>query len=612
LDDIRGRSQLLRWVTWYWFFVATVTLIIGVRYPLVFGIPESAGAKLFMLTLSVGHWYSLFFLATVLLFYPLVLLLPLRRLIVAVSIILAVVVLSLVITDSFVFSLFRFHLNGTVFSLLLGDAADEVFVFDYGVYLTAAALLLSTIVVAYLAASLAWRMVCRVSRHPRGIVLGLSLLAVFMAENLWFAWADAMEDLEITSQAHLYPLYQPTRAQDFFVSQNMVNPERERKRVKLKTGTVAYPKQPLTCKPQVRKPDIYLIVLESWRYGETAEKVVPNIHRFSEQALQFTHHYSGGNNTRTGIFSIFYGLPATYWESFLDERIGAVFVDQLVSQQYDLAIYASAKLTSPEFDRTIFANVSKLRTQTMADGVYERDVRATDDFVQHVQETDSARPMFGFLFYDAPHSFKYDLEFDNSFEPAAPEVDYFELDNDTDPLPYLNLYRRSLRSVDKQLGRALAAIRKSGRWDHAIIIVTGDHSQEFNDNGLGFWGHNGNFTDAQIRVPLLIKWPGRERRLYDYTTTHYDLVPTLLQEALGCDNPPKDYSVGNSLFSAEERYGFVEGGFGDYAVRLRDRIYWIDKFGGTHVLSATNHELTEEPKAEVLVGAMEQISRFYK
>lgn len=607
----RPRRELLGWVTWYWFFIATAVLFIGLRYPLTSGFPEGAAPVLFTLGLSLGHWYSLAFLISVLLFYPLVILLPLRRLITVLAMLLGAAAMLTVVIDTFVFAIYRFHINGIVISLLFGDAGSEIFVFGIDVYLTALAIVAAVLFSAYFLGCLAWRMSQREGARRLGPLLGLGLFAVFLGQNFFFAWADAAGDVRITSQARLYPLYMPVRAQDFFYDNGLVDPAKVKKRVGIKAGAVDYPREPLQCSAVEPRPDIFFIVVDSWRYDEVSEAVTPNISAFADEATVYQRHYSGGNNTRTGLFSLFYGLPATYWETFLDERAGSAFVGQLLENDYELAIYASAKLTGPEFDRTIFADVVDLRKQTEADGVYARDVKSTDEFMQHLEGSD-ASPLFGFLFYDAPHTYVYDEQFADWFQPAAESMNYFNLGKETDPTPYRNLYRRAVRSADKQVGRALDAIRKSGRWDDAIIVVTADHGQEFNDNGMGYWGHNGNFTDAQIRVPLMIKWPGHEPEQVDYTTTHYDITTTLMQRVFGCATSEKDYSLGTSLFSDESRYGFVVGGFGDFGVRMQQRIYWVDKFGSVHTLDDANRALSAEPDGRAMVRAMEETTRFYK
>ena len=82
-----------------------------------------------------------------------------------------------------------------------------------------------------------------------------------------------------------------------------------------------------------------------------------------------------------------------------------------------------------------------------------------------------------------------------------------------------------------------------------MIILTGDHGQEFNDNGLNFWEHATNFTKYQVQTPLVIYWPKTKRRQINYVTNHFGIVPLLLTKILGVQNPTSDYSAGTSLFS---------------------------------------------------------------
>lgn len=609
--ELNRRLLLLRWAGWFWFFTATLALLIGLKYSLVAGLPADLDSGLFFGVQTLGHWYSLAWLVTLLIFYPLILLVPSARLVGYLGLLLAMVLLLLLVVDVMAFSLFRFHLNGLVFSLVFGGAGGEIFVFDASVYLTALLIALVVASAVRVSGCIAWRLATR-TRHPwLGAGVGLVLFACFITQSFWFAWADASGDVAITSRARLYPGYLPVRAESYLRDWGLVDGTKRQQRVSLGHGAANYPKAALACKSAGDTPPIFLITIDSWRADALTEKAAPHLSAFAREALHFEHHYSGGNNTRTGIFSLFYGLPATYWETFLDERIGSALVNQLVANKYEMAIYASAKLSSPEFDRTVFAAVDKLRTQTESDTVYARDLRANQEFVAHLQHYDGSKPLFGFLFYDAPHSNAYAEEFKGYFSPAAEGINYWSLGNDTDPEPIRNLYLNAVRSVDELVGESFAAIKAAGLWDDAIIIVTGDHGQELNDNGLGFWGHNGNFTDAQLHVPLLVKWPGHPAGHVSYPTTHYDVSTTLLSEALGCHNPTSDYSLGHSLFADDPRFGFVVGGFGDFGVRLAEQIYWIDKYGGIQVMSADNRLLSQPPEAATVSKAVAQTSEFF-
>ena len=43
-------------------------------------------------------------------------------------------------------------------------------------------------------------------------------------------------------------------------------------------------------------------------------------------------------------------------------------------------------------------------------------------------------------------------------------------------------------------------------------------------------GHNSNFSDAQIGVPLIAHFPKQESKQIKYRTTHYDIIPTLMHD----------------------------------------------------------------------------------
>lgn len=114
-----------------------------------------------------------------------------------------------------------------------------------------------------------------------------------------------------------------------------------------------------------------------------------------------------------------------------------------------------------------------------------------------------------------------------------------ELNNSFDPAPYLARYKNSVRYADNLIQKVLDYLEEKHLLDETIVVISSDHGDEFNDNKLNFWGHGGNFTDAQIKVPLVIHWPGKKPANIEYMTSHLDLVPTLLPEVLGCETPRK-------------------------------------------------------------------------
>jgi membrane-anchored protein YejM (alkaline phosphatase superfamily) len=275
------------------------------------------------------------------------------------------------------------------------------------------------------------------------------------------------------------------------------------------------------------------------------------------------------------VFSLFYSIPGLYWYDVLGSQISPVLVDQLVKCHYQMAIFASASLISPPFDRTIFSEVKDLRLHTPGAAAHDRDIQITKDwlnFTDRYVASSRGQPFFGFMFYDAMHSITHPDNFKGPFQPAWKYPRYEALSSNMDPTPFLNLYRNVTFFVDSLVGVVLTDLRNKRLLDSTIVIITGDHGQEFNENGKGYWGHNGNYSQAQLGVPLVIRWPNMTQGVFSHWTSHYDIVPTLMQQVFHCRNAIKDYSIGKSLFDTTPREWLVVGSKDNFGILEPDRI----------------------------------------
>ena len=163
--------------------------------------------------------------------------------------------------------------------------------------------------------------------------------------------------------------------------------------------------------------------------------------------------------------------------------------------------------------------------------------------------------------------------------------------------------------VDSLVGEALDRLDAAGLRDSSVII-TGDHGQEFNDNGLGFRGHNSNFTQFQTQVPVLLDAPDVPAGRHDYRTSHFDVAPTLMSRYLGCTTPIDQYSVGSDLFKPGGRDVLVISSYQDFAVLEPQRIISVRKTG-VEVLDVSGRPAREQALDTASVtSAIEQNSRF--
>ncbi len=70
-------------------------------------------------------------------------------------------------------------------------------------------------------------------------------------------------------------------------------------------------------------------------------------------------------------------------------------------------------------------------------------------------------------------------------------------------------YDNCISYLDEQLGHLFDELARSGVLDRTLIVVTSDHGEELGDHGL--FDHGQSVYRGEIRVPLLIVPPGRDR-----------------------------------------------------------------------------------------------------
>ncbi|MBU3736433.1 MAG: DUF229 domain-containing protein, partial [Methylobacterium sp.] len=112
--------------------------------------------------------------------------------------------------------------------------------------------------------------------------------------------------------------------------------------------------------------------------------------------------------------------------------------------------------------------------------------------------------------------------------------------------PIKNRYLNSVHHLDSQFARVFDYLQANHLLDSTIVVLTGDHGEEFMENG--YWGHNSTFSDPQTRTPMVLWIPGVEPASHDKMTSHLDILPTLMPR-FGVNNPVSDYSTGIDMLS---------------------------------------------------------------
>lgn len=460
--------------------------------------------------------------------------------------------------DAMIYTMYGFHLNGFVWNLIITPGGIESMGGGPSTYLS-----LVVLVAALFGgeAALWWfagrERAARVTRRiPTGRWAVALLLTLMIGERMAYGISHYTAYRPVLRAAATVPFYMPTTFRSFA---NSLGFEQAR-RMELSAGTegrLNYPLAPLAVAGDAPSPDILWLVAESLRGDMLTPEIMPNVWRFAEErGHRFTDHYSGGNGTRMGIFSMFYGLPGSYWFAFLDERQPPALVTELQRRNYQFGLYTSARFTYPEFDKTVWASIpQEAMTEDSRDDGWQRDRRNVDRLLGFLAETDPERPRFGFMFFEsahAPYTFAPDTVIRENY---LKDFNYATASLEDDIGLIFNRYINAAHHVDQQIGRVLDELARSGRLDNTVVIITGDHGEEFMENGR--WGHNSEFHHEQISTPLVVAGPGIARGVTHAPTSHVDIVPTLMP-LLGVTNPAEDYSDGISLFAPQPgRYRLV-------------------------------------------------------
>lgn len=550
------KKILFNWI--FWFFIGNALLLwgIGLRYlaiilPFHLSVSSLANQFLACLFLFSAFFGQLGLFACVAAIIPilLIILCPKKKLILSASVTIAFLFIYLLSIDTFVFGQYHFHLNGVIWRLLTGGQANEVFDLSWLEWLSIGVLSSCLLVAEIILALVIWKKL----RHKDYILhYPVSMLACLLFSYYMLALLiNSPTALALNQQAYAIPLYYEVLAKLLPDPQALSHLESLYRsdfiEINHANQKLSYPLHPLVYKPYKKPINIVFILIDSWRFDMMNPVNTPNIYRFAQQSWQFQKHFSGGNGTQPGLFSLFYSLPATYWEATINQHKSPVFINKLLDEHYHLGIFTSASLLAPPFNQNIFVQVRNLKTSTLGSTPYDRDKQITKEFKQFIRDTPS--PFFSFVFYDAAHSFCVGDSPITIFQPSIPICDRLTYTRHTDPIPTFNRYKNALVYIDKLVAEDLALLKKRHLLDNTLVLISADHGNEFNDNHQGYWGHASNFTRYQTQIPLIIYWPGQKPLIVKHITSHYDIIPTLLNRIFGLQNPLMDYSIGQSLFN---------------------------------------------------------------
>ncbi len=605
------RRELYRWAGWFCAANAGLYLLVALRYVALWTFPAwsephaVAGIAYVPLAMA-GHSAVLAIALPFLILAPLIALWPSRPVVTAVAVLIATVGLTLLVLDTDLFVERRFHL-----SLVMATLFSRT-TWVFGGILLLVAFAFESVLAGTIRQWLAAR-----RRPAGGRWLALGLVLSWTGSQAMHIWADAVAYSPVTGFTAMMPLYYPIHAKRRLEKLGWLDADAVQQAHLLQqtsagaSGVINYPLHPLQCSAaDTPSPNVVWVLIDALRPDAIDAATMPSLARFASRGQVFANNWSGGNSSRMGLFSMFYGLPGTYWQDFYNNQRPPVLMDEFRRHHYELMTSSAVGYGSPTLiDRTVFAGVTGLNPEHDESGVV-KNRRVTDDWLAWLGKREAAQPhFFAFLYYDPPLLSEPELAASGS--SSLPPDDRYAGRQKARQL--WEQYRRGIHFVDGEIGRVLESLKAAGLDDNTLIIMSSDHGYEFDDLGLGYYGHASNFGQYQLRATLMMHWPGRPAQVYTYRSSHFDLPATLLQGLFGCSNPPSDYSVGTNLFSDKPWQWIIAASYAAHAVVQPDRIMVSEPGGFAEVLGPDYRPPADARLDPALIEeSLRAMRRFYR
>ncbi|HAT1824695.1 DUF3413 domain-containing protein [Legionella pneumophila] len=629
---LKKNDLTLRFVGWFFLINSFIFWLVGLGYlkSILLNASlfknyiadySSLSGKILILVFSVLNYFTYMMFLAFVPAIPIIIMaffLPYKRIIWIISVVAATTSLIFLFVDSQVFSMFKFHLNKTILSFVFNSDWSVIFTFSRYELILSFFMIVFILFLESIVAWLVWKKIVLKERLKIGKTISLFwlggalisyfilLLSIAQNNNLF---AQQIPNLPLYNQLIAYTI--PDKNADDILRRYS---EHYFTQPLFPNYPLHYPLHPMQCKMPEKPYNIILIMVDSLRYDSLSAKYMPNTAQFAKRSWQFSQHMSAGNATQPGLFSLFYSIPSNYSTAVLEQKKSPVLIDLLLQHGYQTKIIWSGSMAPLPLDQTIYKNIANLNTNgAPIDDTGDKDRYSTKEAIQFLTDPKTNNPFFLHIFYNAPHDYCRYQSFPQLYKPAIEECVRIGMTNHVDPVPYYNRYLNAVTFIDQEISKVLGVIEKKGYLKNSIIIITSDHGQEFNDNRQNYWGHTSNFTPIQLHVPMIIHWPGELARRFNYLTSSYDIVPTILQRLFACKNPVSDYSIGYNLLIEGNRASFLlVGSYINMGIFEADRATALETSGRITVTGMKAEPLDDAvPRMDVITKALDLMRKYY-
>lgn len=258
----------------------------------------------------------------------------------------------------------------------------------------------------------------------------------------------------------------------------------------------AIPARPTKDTPQ---PDLYVLVIDTTRADWGGGGVPAALEPLRAQSLVFTRAYSPYPLTERAMTALAQGR---HWR-YVDGRTPTL-LDSLLDAHYDVSIFHGTHRRR-EGLRSLFRRDDD--TASLMRLEFKNKTTHTAPLIDEaIAELDQRPPgpVMRWLHLDDPH-----------FPRTAGERSKSDRER----------YRLSVEYSAGEIARFLEALDRTERGRRAVVVLLGDHGEEFGEHGGRL--HGATLYEESLRVPLWMRLPGHDARTEDAVVSLIDVFPTV-------------------------------------------------------------------------------------
>lgn len=378
-----------------------------------------------------------------------------------------------------------------------------------------------------------------------------------------------------------------------------------------------------------KKPNIYLFIAESLREDFLTKETAPNVVSFRDENIQLGYTLSNANCTQLSWYSIFHSQYPLVWANKKKTwHSGSMPLQVLKKLGYKIRVYSAAQLKYYGVGELIFGKKNYLADSYHLYPHYtpvtasETDAKVINK-LKNDHEKKWAREGNVFLvFLDSTHfNYSWPENYPIRFAPISEEKTDLRVSHSIRDIELIkNRYRNAIHYMDSLFGEMMSCLKEKKLYDNACIVFTGDHGEEFFEEGQLF--HASHLSAMQTRTPIYYKigdnsctenWESK-----GILSSHVDIFPTILDRLIG-EQAFFSLFDGESIFK-KQRFPFVissrhNGGRNPFEFFLHNgkekvilRLPWnkdIHHFTGLEILSIK--DLSDKT---INIGTFQQIESY--